>query len=306
MSGIIAIIIAEVIWGAAPAIFKYSLQEIPPFTLAFIRFFGAAILLLPFALSHWKKLSGREWLYILLATLVGVFINISAFFVGLERAPSINVNMIGAIGPLVLYVLSVIILHEKPHAQVLKGMLIALIGVLVIFIAPLLYAGAYRPDGSAGSVLFGNFLFVIAMLGAILYVVINKKIIKTIPIAELIFIQFFIGSLTFIPMMSNELQAWSFSSLTQSGWIGIIYGIFFASILGYVLFNYALKRISAQQMGIFEYIKPVIAVVVAIPLLGEIPDIYFYMGSVLIFVGVYISKSHPHYHAVHRKMHGRE
>ena len=245
-------------------------------------------------------------MYILLATLVGVFINISAFFVGLELAPSINVNMIGAIGPLVLYVLSVIILHEKPHAQVLKGMLIALIGVLVIFIAPLLYAGAYKPDGSAGSVLFGNFLFVIAMLGAILYVVINKKIIKTIPIAELIFIQFFIGSLTFIPMMSNELQAWSFSSLTQSGWIGIIYGIFFASILGYVLFNYALKRISAQQMGIFEYIKPVIAVVVAIPLLGEIPDIYFYMGSVLIFVGVYISKSHPHYHAVHRKMHGRE
>jgi len=44
MPGILAIIIAEVIWGAAPPIFKYSLQEVPPFTLAFIRFFTASFI----------------------------------------------------------------------------------------------------------------------------------------------------------------------------------------------------------------------------------------------------------------------
>ena len=129
MSGILAIIIAEIIWGAAPPIFKFSLQGVPPFTLAFVRFFTASFIFMPFAYMRWKRLTTTQLVYILLGSLVGVVINVSAFFVGLELAPSINVHMISAAGPLVLYALSIIVLHEKPHAQVLRGMIFALVGV---------------------------------------------------------------------------------------------------------------------------------------------------------------------------------
>lgn len=46
---IIALIIANIIWGAASPIFKLALENIPPFTLAYIRFLGAALILAPFA-----------------------------------------------------------------------------------------------------------------------------------------------------------------------------------------------------------------------------------------------------------------
>ena len=39
MNPILALIITNVIWGAASPIFKLALTNIPPFTLAFIRFF---------------------------------------------------------------------------------------------------------------------------------------------------------------------------------------------------------------------------------------------------------------------------
>lgn len=39
MSPFVALVIANIIWGGASPIFKYALQNIPPFTLAFIRFF---------------------------------------------------------------------------------------------------------------------------------------------------------------------------------------------------------------------------------------------------------------------------
>ena len=36
---ILAVIAANIIWGATPPIFKWALEEINPFTLAFFRFF---------------------------------------------------------------------------------------------------------------------------------------------------------------------------------------------------------------------------------------------------------------------------
>ncbi|PIZ66746.1 hypothetical protein CO051_07330 [Candidatus Roizmanbacteria bacterium CG_4_9_14_0_2_um_filter_39_13] len=302
MSGILAIIIAEIIWGSAPPIFKYSLQGVPPFTLAFIRFFTASFIFMPFAYMRWKRLTTIQLVYILLGSLVGVVINVSAFFVGLELAPSINVHMISAAGPLVLYALSIFVLHEKPHAQVFRGMIFAFVGVLVIFLAPLFRDGFSTGSGSVRSVLIGNFLFMIAMVGGVFYAVINKKIIKTVDSTVIMSLQFFVGSVAFIPMMVRELKDWSFASLNNAGWVGIIYGIFFSSALAYFLLNYALKRISAQQIGVFEYMKPVIAVLVAIPLLSEFPDVYFIIGSVLIFVGVYISERHPHFQRIHTKI----
>lgn len=306
MSGILAIIIAEIIWGAAPPIFKFSLQGVPPFTLAFIRFFTASFIFMPFAILRWKRLSTTQLVYILLGSLAGVVINVSAFFVGLELAPSINVHMISAAGPLVLYALSIFVLHEKPHAQVFRGMVFAFVGVLVIFLAPLFRDGFNDGGGSVGSVLLGNFLFLIAMVGGVFYAVVNKKIIKTVDSSVIMSLQFFVGSVAFIPMMVRELQDWSFASLNNAGWVGIIYGIFFSSALAYFLLNYALKRISAQQIGVFEYMKPVIAVLVAIPLLAEFPDIYFIIGSILIFIGVYVSERHPHFQRVHTKIGVRE
>ena len=214
--------------------------------------------------------------------------------------------MISASGPLVLYALSIIVLHEKPHAQVFRGMVFAFVGVLVIFLAPLFRDGFNDGGGSVGSVLLGNFLFLIAMVGGVFYAVVNKKIIKTVDSSVIMSLQFFVGSVAFIPMMVRELQDWSFASLNNAGWVGIIYGIFFSSALAYFLLNYALKRISAQQIGVFEYMKPVIAVLVAIPLLAEFPDIYFIIGSILIFIGVYVSERHPHFQRVHTKIGVRE
>ncbi|PIX68551.1 hypothetical protein COZ40_02690, partial [Candidatus Roizmanbacteria bacterium CG_4_10_14_3_um_filter_39_13] len=50
MNPIVALIIANIIWGAACPIFKFALVNIPPFTIAFIRFFFAGIIFLPLVL----------------------------------------------------------------------------------------------------------------------------------------------------------------------------------------------------------------------------------------------------------------
>src|SRR3989344_7622828 len=127
MQGTIAILIAYVIWGSAPPIFKFALTDIPPFTLAFIRFFIGGLFFIPFMIHTKSKLKGKYLMHIVLGGIWGISVNVAFFFLGLNLAPSINVHIIGALGPLVLYILSLIILKEKPHPQIIKGMFICLL-----------------------------------------------------------------------------------------------------------------------------------------------------------------------------------
>lgn len=90
---ILALIAANIIWGAASPIFKFALENIPPFTLAFLRFFGAALILFPFTVkSMWIK--REDWLDLFLLSIFGITINITFFFMGLKYAPSINAPII--------------------------------------------------------------------------------------------------------------------------------------------------------------------------------------------------------------------
>lgn len=308
MPPVVAILITYIIWGAAPPVFKFALEGIPPFTLAFIRFFGAALLLLPFTLKHWQKVSFSQFRDIALGAFFGITINISFFFIGLEYSQSINVHIIGSLGALVAYFLAILILHEKPHPQIMKGMIIALAGVFIIVLMPLLHVGQTGVSGK-NSVFFeiiGNICFIISMLGGVFHAIFNKRVLKKVNSYMVTFIGFFVSSLTFLPLMIRELQAWSFQQVTFNGWVGILYGVVLCSAVAYFLFSYGMAKMTVQEVGILGYISPIIAVLVAIPLVHEYPNIYFAAGSVLVFTGIMISQRNPHYSKTTKKLHGEK
>src|SRR5258708_32548408 len=90
---ILALILANLIWGAAPPLFKWSLENIQPFTLAFLRFFLGALIILPFCYKN-LKIAKKNWLSFFLLAFIGVTINISFFFLSLQKTESINVPII--------------------------------------------------------------------------------------------------------------------------------------------------------------------------------------------------------------------
>src|SRR3989344_5113821 len=156
--GIIALIVANIIWGAASPIFKFSLQNISPFLLAFIRFYGATLILLPFAYPY-LKIQKIDFMKVFLLSFFGVTVNIIFFFLALVHSPSINAPIIGSSGPIFIYLLSIFILKERPHTRVLLGLIFSLIGVLIIVGQPIL-------SGELNGQLLGNIFLIIATLGS--------------------------------------------------------------------------------------------------------------------------------------------
>lgn len=291
---ILALIIANTIWGAAAPIFKWSLENIQPFTLAFLRFGIASVLLLPFINFNKLAIQKKDWWEVFLISFFGITVNISLFFLALKVTSSINAPIIASAAPIFIMLGSMLFLKEHPGPKKIIGGFIGLLGVLLIVLLPVLDKGL---DGSV----FGNVLLFIATLGSVHHGIVLKKLSKVYEPLPLLFWSFLIGTLTFVPLVIWEVSQVGFlTGLTAKGLVGIYFGAFLSSAAAYYLFYYAMRNLLASEVGLFTYLDPVIAIIIAYPLLGEIPNSTFILGSILVFGGIYIAEGRIHYHPFHR------
>lgn len=294
MNPILALIITNIIWGGASPIFKFALENIPPFTLAFIRFFFASLIFLPLAIKNFQKKYLKNLWEIFLVGFFGIFINIAFFFLGLKKTESINVPIIASSAPIFIYFFSILFLKEKPKTRVFFGIIFSFIGVLIIILSPIFLNFQKINFGE----IEGNLFILLATLGYVVSTIISKDLLKKVNPYFVSFFSFFSSSLIFLFFVPQELKSWNFSQLNFQGIIGIIYGVFFSSAIAYFLFYYGVSKLKAQEVGIFTYLDPVVAVLIAGPLLGERPDFFYFLGSFLVFLGIFISEGRIHWHPI--------
>ncbi|OGG11411.1 hypothetical protein A2Z00_03115 [Candidatus Gottesmanbacteria bacterium RBG_13_45_10] len=291
-----AIIIANIIWGAAPAIFKLSLQNIPVFTLAFWRFFLGALILLAILRKRAKlPTSSRRDLFLLIAySLTGITINIIFFFWGLKLTYSINAPIIASAQPILTFILALLFLHELFSLRKLTGMILGAIGIIVIVLEPLLHTGI---DGS----LLGNIFLVIATVAAVIQTIIGKDVLNRFEPIAFTFWSFIIGAASFLPMASYELvkNPHIYQSLDIRGFGGLTFGAILSSAVAYTLFAWGLSKITATDASVFSYVDPIIGTVLGYFLLKEPITGFFALGSALIFGGIFLAEKRIHYHPLH-------
>lgn len=291
---ILALIVANFIWGAASPIFKWSLFNVHPFTLAFLRFALPAIWILPLMRKDTLRIDARDLTKLFLLSFLGITVNIGFYFLALQLTSSINAPVIGSAGPIFLIIAGMIILKEQPNLKSLLGGLIGFLGVLLIVITPLL------KNGTDASVL-GNMILIAATLASVAHTILSKQLIPKYKPITLVFWSFTLGSLGFLPFVGWEAGKYGFlPNLTLQGEIGILFGALFSSLLAHYLYLIALKKLSTLDVGIFTYLDPVVALVIAAPLLHEIPSATFLLGSFLVFLGIYVAEGRVHYHPFHR------
>jgi len=292
-TAILFLILANVIWGVALPIYKWSLEEVPPFTFVFLRFFISALILLPFIYKK-IKIAKQDYKYLIIMSIISISIQIPLLFFGLKFSPSINAPIIISFSPIILIIASILFLKEKPSIKVIAGTLISLMGIMAIILRPLL------ETGFSGSIFGSLLIFLAAICGVIQTLFLKKLTIRNDPLA-LIFWMFLIGSLPLLPFVFWEAQTFNLiNDITVKGLVGIIYAIYFSSILGHYFYVYGTKYIKASEVGIFSYVDPIATIVVAIPLLNEHITPAYLVGAMLVFLGIFIAENRLHYHPVHK------
>jgi drug/metabolite transporter (DMT)-like permease len=76
--------------------------------------------------------------------------------------------------------------------------------------------------------------------------------------------------------------------LTFNGWMGVAFLGIFCSGLAYIAWYDALQALTTAQTGVFLYIEPLVAVVVAFFILGEAVTLASLIGGGVILFGVWL------------------
>jgi drug/metabolite transporter (DMT)-like permease len=291
-AAVLSLIIANIIWGAAAPIFKWTLQDIDPFTFSFLRFFLSAIIIFPFV---YKKLRiKREDIYLIIfLSVVGYAFRIAYTMYGLKFAPSINDLIISSAAPIFLVISAILFFHENARKKLILGISLSFLGILVIIFQPILASGF--------TVSFiGNVFLTISMILSVLYVFLLKHLTPKYNVLTILFWAFAIASITLLPFASVEVIKGEFiNGVSMQAIIGLTFAVLFSTVLAHSLNVYGIKYIKASEVGIFSYVDPFVGVAIAQPLLGEHLTPHYLIGACLVFLGIFIAENRLHYHPFH-------
>lgn len=288
------VLAASIIWGATPAIMKLTLNQIPLFSLAFIRMFLASFIL--FFFVHKKlQIKKGDFLKFISLALTGVTFNVGFFFLALTLTKAINAAFLAPSVPILTIVAAHIYLKEKFDPKLIFAGIIALIGILIVI---------GKPAGPTGPwEVLGNILLLASSLAWVIHEIIAKKLLKTYDSGTVTFYSMFIGAFTFLPFYFLELidnPTW-FQRVDTVGLLGLFYGIFFASLTAYWAWQKGLKSLPAGQASFFFYLDPISGAIFSYLLLGEKITSTLLVGGAFIALGVFLAEYRRKNHPLHTK-----
>ncbi len=258
----LAMIAAVTFWGGSFVSIKISLNEIPPITLALIRFAIASILLgiILKRVEPSTTLKKCDTPKMFLGGVLGITIYFYFENIGVKLTTATNASLIVSTVPIIAIILDVIFFRSRISLVKLLGVGIALVG-------------AYLAVTANGKVEFnsanfkGNIFMVCAMLSWSFYTMVNKSLQGKYSGVFLTTYQTIFGTLCLIPLSLFEYREWRLFSLITL-W-NIIFLAVFCSVAGYLLYMFALKRLDVAITTIYLNLVPVVGVVCGYLILNE-------------------------------------
>ena len=98
------------------------------------------------------------------------------------------------------------------------------------------------------------------------------------------------AGLVLTPLLVWQGRQFQFSAVTSVGWLSVFYMAAVASVISYLMYYYALSYLPASRVSGLSYLQPVLATLMAIPILREPVGPGLLLGGSLALAGVYVTE----------------
>jgi drug/metabolite transporter (DMT)-like permease len=260
-------ILATLIWSGNFIVARGVIKQVPPVTLAILRWGCASLILLPIAWNAFQKDKEMIWKnrwHFLFAGLTGVSVFNTLVYIAGHFTSAINLALIGTTSsPIFSFILARIFLKEKIPPFRLIGLLACIAGILLLLsrgsIDVLLHFKFTEGDWW---VLGGALSF------SIYNILARKRPIGVSPKSYLL-VTFCIGTLLLLPFfMWEQMHAepihWNASLIAIILYLGAG-----ASVVAFFCWNTAIAYLGASRTAIFGNLIPIFSTIEAVIILGE-------------------------------------
>jgi drug/metabolite transporter (DMT)-like permease len=277
--------LTSLFWAGNIVIGRFAAGQIPPMALSFIRWAGAFLIVLPFALAQLAKdwpVVRQHWKMMTLLSFVGVATFNTLGYWSLQYTQALNALLLQSSGPLYVALFSLLLFGIRLTRPQTIGIAISLTGVLVILL---------RGDLTTLSTIHLNkgdvgYTIAVAIFG--LYSALTARRPPIQPISFLVF-TCGCGALFVSPLFIWEICSGRVAPINATTVLVLTYIAIFPSALAYLFFNRGMELIGANRAAAFFHLMPVFGSALAIGFLGERFQLFHLAGYALVLCGIIIA-----------------
>ncbi|NEP61646.1 MAG: DMT family transporter [Symploca sp. SIO2G7] len=306
-SGRIYLLLAIAIFGAANAVTRKltDLGELNlidgmrnPISFCNVLFVGNLCALVLLAILYgreWRKpalrqIQWRDWLSMAVVAILGAAIVPTLIFTALSITPVNNVILISQIDTPLVLALSVWLLGDRVNTWVVAGAVVSFIGVAltVLIQAP----GTEMVSMGMGMAIGRGALF--TLIAAVIKAVANlvsKISLRDIPLGIFSVFRMLIGTVFFFGATLILYGPEHFMDVGSSFlWQWMLFYAAIIVVAGQTFWFSGLKCSTASEVSFATAFNPIVGILSAFLLLGEVPTLGQYLGGIVILGGIFLNQ----------------
>lgn len=272
------------IWAGNFAALKNAYTQLAPAPLAAVRFALATALMM--ALLYWREGDcrfppGTFWKFLWLG-IVGNTIYQMGFANGLAYTTTANSSLIVTATPAVIAVIGGLLGVERITRNIVFGLALTMVGVLVVM--------SKQGLSLSSQTLKGDLMVLGSVFCWALYVLGMRTIGDGISSLRATTMTMITGAPGLVLLGLPGLAKTDWTQVGGAGLFGIFYSAALSLVLCYLLYNRNVRLLGGVKTTIYSCVIPVIAALIAWPVLGERPTWLQALGAVLIIAGVLVTR----------------
>ena len=275
-------------WSEAPSVVK-----------AFYRMVFMTAAVAPFALRDREALraiSGRDLGFAVVSGLT-LAAHFASFFESLEwTTVAASVTLITT-QPIFVVVVAATLLDERLTARMVGGMVVAIVGAFTMSVGPLVIgplfgggdvlAALLASFGDSTAQLYGNAIALAGALFGAAYVLAGRSLRQRLSLFTYTFVVYAVSSAALGVLAigtGNELLGYQSTEWVLFLAMGLLPGMF-----GHTVINWALKYVESSVVSVSFLGEPVGSTILALALLGEVPEVVTILGAIVVLLGIYVT-----------------
>ena len=276
------------LWASNAIVGRMAAGAIPPFTLNFLRWALALVILYPFVARRLREdwpLVRTHLRLLTVTSLLSITLYNALQYLALITSSPINIALITAAGPIFTLLVGRAFFNAGISRQAAVGAVLSIAGV-----AWVLLRGDFANLTQIAFV-SGDLFMLLAIALWSVYTWLLRDRPPAMATNTVLIMQMILGLILAAPMVLAELAWGGYAPIEwTSSTIGFVcYVAIVPALLGYLCWQQAVARTGSQLPMFFLNLTPVFAAMMSIALLGEFPYPYHLVGLALIVSGIFMA-----------------
>jgi drug/metabolite transporter (DMT)-like permease len=278
-----SLVLMAAIWGVNFSVVKYGTQVMEPIAYNALRMGLGCVVLL--ALAMWrpgKRPERADMVKLLALGVLGHCVYQVLFINGIARTRAGTASLVIASSPAMVAIVARLFGHDKLPLKAVGGIALSIAGVVLVL------GGSMSADG-AGHVT-GDLMILVAVACWAFYTNWLVGLTQRIDAVQVAAWTLVGGVVPLAAIATPALLRVDWGAVTPLTWASVFYSGVMAMVVAYLLWYRGVHRIGPTRTSMYGNLQPVVAVLVAWIVLGEVPTLFQGAGAATVIGGLYLSR----------------